>query len=128
MRRRAALFLLATLSVGFVPPPIGPKPAPVQRANLVEIVDSGNMYDLINTTDCIAWPSPEVRAKGGSNGWGPWRPKNGDRGVATAWTKHCFQAQTRVVFVNIEPYWVAMGEGGIKFLTGSIDDLPEITK
>lgn len=110
----------------FVPPPVSPKPVAPQGA-WVEITNAGNMYDLINTTDCIAWPSPEVRAKGGLNGWGEWRPKNGDRGMATAWTKHCFM-KAKVVFVHVPPYWVPMGEDGIRFLTGSLDNLPEITK
>lgn len=120
-----ALWLVAADARAFVPPNVAPKPVP--RAVEVEIVSAGGMYDLINTTDCIAWPNAEVRAKGGTNGWNGWRPKDGDRGTAIAWTRHCFMP-AKVVFVHIPPYWVPMGASSIRFLQGSLDDLPEITK
>lgn len=126
MRTRLAIVVAAWLSAAFVPPSFQQRPA--AREAFVDVTDAGQMYDLINSTDCIAWPSPEAKEKGGQSGWNGFRPKNGDRGVAVAWTKHCFQ-DVRVVFVRIDPYYVPLGESGVAFQNGArLEDLPEIKK
>lgn len=85
------------------------------------------MFDLINSTDCIPWPSEEVKKLGGKSGWAGWQPHDGDRGVAIARSKHCFQ-DVNVVYVKIDGYYVAIGESGIEFTSGRLDDLPLLVK
>lgn len=105
-----------------------PPPAPVATAGAtVRIVAAGKMFDLINTTDCLTWPSPTVKALGGSSGWGAWKPQNGDLGAAIGKTKHCNQKATTVVFVKIGSRYVAIDEKGIEYVSGSPASVPWVT-
>ncbi|MBI2390797.1 MAG: hypothetical protein HYV09_14500 [Deltaproteobacteria bacterium] len=128
MLARPATLALATLAlsqVAFVPPTFAPRAR--TRGARVTVVHKGDMFDLINSTDCIAWPSEEAKARGGQSGWGGWSPSDGDQGVAVARTGHCFQT-VDVVFVRIGEHWVAIGASGVRFDSGSLADLPVITK
>jgi hypothetical protein len=118
---RAVAAALAFALLGFVPPKL--KMAPRVAGTTVTITNSGQMFDLINTTDCIPWPNEEVKALGGQNGWGGWRPVNGDHGVAIARARHCFQ-DVNVVYVKIGAHYVPIGESGIQFTVGRLEDLP----
>jgi hypothetical protein len=120
-----ALAVLAVTQLAFVPPNFHRKAR--TREALVTVVNSGDMYDLINSTDCIPWPNEDTKALGGQSGWKGWTPKNGDRGTAIARTKHCFLDRT-LVFVKIGDYFVAMGSDGVHFDAGALDDLPLLTK
>lgn len=124
--RTIAVAALAATQLGFVPPNFARKARPRGGAR-VTIVNSGDMYDLINSTDCIPWPSDEVKALGGQSGWKGWTPTNGDQGTAIARTKHCFLDRT-LVFVKIGEFYVPMGADGLRFDAGSVDDLPLLTK
>lgn len=121
-----AVAILATTQLGFVPPRYGRRAA-FRGTVRVTITNSGDQYDLINSTDCIAWPSEEVKTLGGASGWKGWSPKNGDQGMAVAKTKHCFLERT-LVFVKIGDLYVPMGSDGLSFDAGALDDLPTITK
>lgn len=125
---RIALALLAPLLVAFVPPNYRAKAGMGRTRGVpVTILSSGDMYDLINTIDCLAWPSEEIKAQGGKSGWNGWLPTNGESGVAFARSKHCFQA-TNVIFVKVSDHYVPMAEYGISVQAGSLDDLPMLTK
>lgn len=124
--RTIALALLAATQLAFVPPNFARKTRPRGGAQ-VTIVNSGDMYDLINSTDCIPWPTEEMKALGGQSGWKGWVPTNGDHGAAVARTKHCFLERT-LVFVKIGDVYVAMGADGLRFDVGSLEDLPLLTK
>ena len=81
----------------------------------VEINDVGkNAYTTINESDCLKWPSPEIKAKGGESGWGSFYPKNGSKGVIVDVTRHCMAAGTTVYIVKIEDYYVATGYRGVR--------------
>jgi hypothetical protein len=123
--RRSLIVGLAAMLVGFVPPKLKQE----RRASgvMVTVTSSGQMFDLINSTDCLVWPNEEMKALGGQSGWGTWRPHDGDTGVALARTKHCFQ-DVNVIFVKIGTLYVPMGETGIRFDNGRLEDLPVITK
>ena len=118
---RAIVGVLALCLVGFVPPKL--KLAPRIVGTTVTITNSGQMFDLINTTDCLPWPSEEVKTLGGKSGWGTWAPQNGDRGVAIARSRHCFQ-DVNVIYVKIGAFYVPIGENGIEFTSGRLEDLP----
>jgi hypothetical protein len=97
-------------------------PAQVGEA-IVRIVAPGKAYDLINSTDCLTWPSPSAKAVGGSSGWGGWKPAAGDVGTAVGKSKHCNQPVT-VVFVRLGGRYVAIEEKGVEFVSGSPSSVP----
>lgn len=113
------------MQLGFVPPNFARKAR--GRAARATIVNSGDMYDLINSTDCIPWPSEEAKALGGQSGWKDWRPTNGDQGTPVARAKHCFLERT-VVFMKVGDLWLAIGSDGIRFDSGALEDLPLLAK
>ena len=123
--RRLFFFVLAGALVGFVPPKV--KLERRTRGVSVTITASGQMFDLINTTDCIPWPTEEMKTLGGQSGWAGWVPHNGDTGEGLARTRHCF-SDVNVVFVRIGTHYVAIGEPGIQFNDGRLEDLPVLTK
>lgn len=123
--RTIATFGLAATQLAFVPPNFSRK-ARVRDVH-VSVINAGDVYDLINTTDCIPWPSAEVKAVSGQSAWQSWKPENGDRGVASARARHCFLDRT-LVFVKIEGHWVVMGSEGLRFDRGALEDLPMLTK
>lgn len=120
-----ALAVLAATQLGFVPPNFGRRAR--TRGAQVTIVNSGDMYDLINTTDCLPWPSEDMKTLGGQSAWMGWSPTNGDHGNAIARAKHCFLERT-VVFVKVGDHYVVMGSEGLRFDAGVLDDLPLLTK
>ncbi len=101
-------------------------PQNVASGPSVKFVSVGKMYDLINQTTCVMWPSPTVKALGGKNAWGGWEPKNGDVGVAIGKSTHCSQSVT-VVFVQVGSRYVPIDEKGIVYLNGSTANVPWVT-
>jgi len=93
----------------------------------VTITDPGNVFPTINTSDCLAWPSDAWKKAGGIGAWAGWTVGKGEQGFAVARTKHCFQ-NTTVVFVEIGSHFVPIGESGIVFEAGAIDELPKLEK
>lgn len=47
----------------------------------VKIWDHGGVYNTINTTKLLKWPSKEIKAKSGVNAWGAYSPTSGDTGT-----------------------------------------------
>lgn len=86
----------------------GPQPGERWR-----VTDAGDVYPSINTTDCLQWPSPELKRKGGSGYWGQYSPADGDIGVVLGSSKHCDQ-DVLVVFIQIGAYVVPIGVQGIE--------------
>ncbi len=123
--RRVVVVGLAFALFGFVPPKL--KTTTRASGAAIKITSSGQMFDLIHSTDCIPWPSEEAKKLGGKSGWASWVPHDGDRGVAFARSKHCFQ-DVNVVYVKIDAYYVAIGESGIEFTSGRLEDLPLLVK
>lgn len=92
-----------------------PVPAPRDRPQVGErwrIRDAGDVYPSINTTDCLVWPSPDAKLRGGDSYWGSWDPKNGDVGVVIGVARHCNQ-DVDVVFLEIGQVVVAIGAQGL---------------
>lgn len=123
--QRLLVVTLATSLLGFVPPKLKLERRSVGAA--ITVTNSGQMFDLINSTDCIPWPSNEVKDLGGKSGWGGWEPHDGDTGVAIARSRHCFQ-DVNVIYVKLGVRYVAIGESGIRFDSGRLDDLPLLVK
>eukprot|EP01065_Artemidia_motanka_P041209 TRINITY_DN5300_c2_g1_i4.p1 TRINITY_DN5300_c2_g1~~TRINITY_DN5300_c2_g1_i4.p1 ORF type:complete len:688 (+),score=50.23 TRINITY_DN5300_c2_g1_i4:116-2065(+) len=40
----------------------------------VRFTHNGRFFGLLNTTDVLRWPSPEMKAAAGQGAWGEWRP------------------------------------------------------
>lgn len=47
----------------------------------VKIWHNGGVYSTINNTNLLKWPSDEIKAKSGKNGWNAYEPKAGDTGT-----------------------------------------------
>lgn len=99
------------VGVGSLPPP-GPPGRP-QVGERWRIRDAGDVYPSINTTDCLAWPSPDAKLRGGESYWGGWDPKSGDVGVVLGVARHCSQ-EVDVVFLEIGNVVVAIGAQGLE--------------
>jgi hypothetical protein len=80
----------------------------------VKIINTGKMFDLINTDteDCLEWPNQEVKVKGGRSGWDDFTPKNGQKGVVISVTKHCKDYE-RIYIVKVGEYYVPIGYKGV---------------
>jgi len=90
--------------------------APAGRPQVGErwrIRDAGDVYPSINTTDCLVWPSPDARARGGESYWGSWAPKSGDMGLVLGVARHCSQ-EVDVVFLEVGSVVVAIGAQGLE--------------
>lgn len=79
----------------------------------VRLVDVGEVYTSINTTDCLQWPDDETKKVSGSSAWGGWSPKNGDTGVVVWKSTHC-NGTTVVLVVRVsDKYFVPIGKKGV---------------
>ncbi len=94
------------------PSSINEEPPPPRKA---QITDVGQIYELINTTDCLKWPFPEMKEKGGKNGWGEFYPKKGDTGMIVKEMQHC-HLEDNVYIVEIEQYYVPISNVGVKIM------------
>lgn len=96
-----------------IEPPAEPEvivePPPLKQA---KIKDIGQIYEAINTTDCIKWPSPEIKEKGGKSGWGDFYPKNGDTGSIISEMKHC-HLEDNIYVVKIDQHYVPITSDGV---------------
>jgi len=96
-------------------------PEPVAAAELAEpaepkqakITDLGQIYEAINTTECLTWPSSEIKEKGGKNGWGSFYPKKGETGKIVSEMKHC-HLEDNVYLLEINQSYVAISSTGIQ--------------
>jgi potassium efflux system protein len=72
-----------------------------------QIVDIGQIYEAINTTDCLKWPSAEIKEKAGKNAWGSFYPKKGDTGIVIDEIKHC-HFDDNIYLLQIGSYYVPL--------------------
>ena len=77
------------------------------------IRDAGDIYPTINTTDCLVWPTPSMKLKGGDGAWGQYAPAAGDVGQVVGISRHCSQ-EIDVVFLQIGAFVVPIGVQGIE--------------
>ncbi|OAD19389.1 Serine/threonine protein kinase [Candidatus Thiomargarita nelsonii] len=82
--------------------PSSNEPTPQKEA---KIVDVGQIYELINTTECLEWPDEESKQKGGKNGWGSFYPKKDDTGTIVREMKHC-HLDDNIYLLQIGQYYV----------------------
>lgn len=101
----------AMVAVGVVNTP--PARGGPQLGERWRIIDAGDVYPTINTTDCLAWPTTSMKLKGGSGGWGQYAPAAGDVGQVVGVTRHCSQ-EIDVALLQIGAYVVPIGVQGIE--------------
>ncbi|HEC85063.1 MAG: hypothetical protein DRR08_08505 [Candidatus Parabeggiatoa sp. nov. 2] len=89
------------------------EPTPQKKA---KITDVGQIYEAINTTECLTWPSPETKEKGGKNGWDSFYPKKDDIGLIVAEMKHCHFEDTTVYILKIEQHYVPISSIGAQVM------------
>jgi hypothetical protein len=82
----------------------------------VQITNVGQIYELINTTECLTWPSDEMKEKGGKNGWDKFYPKKGDLGMIVKEMKHC-HLEDNVYIVEMEQYYVPISSTGAQIMS-----------
>lgn len=80
-----------------------------------QITDIGQIYELINTTECLTWPTPEMKKMGGKNSWGKFYPKKGDTGMIIKEMQHC-HLEDNVFIVELEQYYVPINSVGVKIM------------
>ncbi|EDN66027.1 hypothetical protein BGP_5457 [Beggiatoa sp. PS] len=90
-----------------------PKPPKVAK-----IMDLGQIYELINTTDCLEWPNPEMKEKGGKNAWKSFYPKKDDTGLLVAEMQHC-NFDNQVYLLQVDEYYVAISSTGVQIIEQS---------
>ncbi len=88
------------------------QPTPQKKA---QIVDVGQIYEAINTTDCLTWSSPKVKEKGGKNGWGNYYPKGGEIGIVVDEVKHC-RFDNSIYLLQIGLYYVPISSVGVQII------------
>jgi len=82
----------------------------------VRITDAGQIFDALNTTSCIKWPSPQVKQKAGRGGWKGFEPGAGLEGKVVAALAHC-DGRTQVVLVEVGNYVVPVTSKGVEDAT-----------
>ena len=80
-----------------------------------QITDVGQVYELINTTECLTWINEQMKEQGGKNGWADFYPKKGDTGVIVAEMKHCHFDDT-IYILKIDQYYVPMSSVGVQIV------------
>ncbi len=88
----------------------GNEPPPQKKA---QIVDVGQVYEAINTTECLTWPTPGLRDKSGKNSWDSFYPKKDDIGVIVEELKHC-QFDDIIYILKMGKYYVPISSAGAK--------------
>jgi hypothetical protein len=78
-----------------------------------EITDAAEVYSAINKSDLIEWPSPEMKRLGGEDGWGSFRPKNGDQGAIVAELRH-WDTRAKLYILKIGDHYVVIDYRGVK--------------
>ncbi|MDM8557998.1 tetratricopeptide repeat protein [Candidatus Parabeggiatoa sp. HSG14] len=86
------------------------EPPPQKKA---QIVDVGHVYEAINTTECLTWPTPGLRDKSGKNSWDSFYPKKDDIGIIVEELKHC-QFDDIIYILKIDQYYVPISNAGTK--------------
>jgi hypothetical protein len=94
------------------------KPLPPK---MVQIVDLGQIYELINTTDCLEWPKQEMKEKGGKNAWESYYPKKDETGLLVAEMQHC-HFDNKVYLLQMDEYYVAISSFGAKIIEESNEE------
>jgi hypothetical protein len=80
-----------------------------------KIRDVGQIYEKINNTDCLNWPSSKMKKKGGINGWESFYPKKGDVGIVIKEMPHC-HFQTNVLILQMTQYYVPISSVGVQII------------
>jgi|GEM_PF-4376275 len=73
---------------------------------------AGDVYPGINTTECLRWPTPALKQKGGDNAWASHYPADGDIGQVIGTSRHC-DTGLDVVILSIGSYIVPIGLHGV---------------
>lgn len=111
-----ALQIRATdLGFTLTPKPAGKPSVAARSPEKAVIVNIGQIYPTINLTDCLQWPSPEIKQIAGQNGWKDFEPKVGDKGIIIAKLPHCSNPDT-VHILKIKNHYVPIGRLGIKII------------
>lgn len=110
---RAALPSLVVLAAACGGAQRPPPPAALADGARVRIVDGGQVFDALDTTTCVRWPSDEVRRKAGRAAWGAFVPDTGLEGTVLATLAHC-DGRTRVVLVAAGQWVVPVTSRGVE--------------
>ncbi len=97
-------------------------PQPPRKA---QITDVEQIYELINTTDCLTWTTQEMKEKGGKDGWDKFYPKKADIGMIVKETKHC-HLDDNIYIVEIEQYYVPISSIGVQIMTEELIPTDEL--
>ena len=84
-----------------------------QIGDTVEIVDTGQLYTTINNTDCLKFPSAEMKKQAGSGAWGSYYPTAGETGTVVFIGTHCDNSATVILVLQIGNYLVPIGATGV---------------
>ena len=95
------------------PPPPVKEPEPPKE---VQITDLGEIYELINRTDCLEWPNPKIKEKSGKNSWESFYPKKDAIGLLVAEMEHCHFDKPVYLLKFEEQYYVPISSVGAKII------------
>jgi hypothetical protein len=90
----------------------GPRTPAFAKGAKVKITDGGQIYDALNTTDCVRWPSAAVKKRAGQSGWESFHPDEGLEGIVLVALPHC-DHKTQVVLVSVGEYVVPVTSTGV---------------
>ncbi len=86
------------------------------KGAVVRISDGGQIFDALNTTACIKWPSADAKKRGGRDAWRGFHPDTGNEGKVLAAVGHC-DGHTQVVLVEVGSYIVPVTSKGVELAT-----------
>lgn len=86
------------------------------KARKVKIINSKLIYSTINKTDCLnwSWATEQQKKLSGEEGWGTFKPKNGDVGEIIFESKQCYTG-VRVIIVKIGDYYAPVEDDALVF-------------
>ncbi len=84
----------------------------------VRIIDAGQIFDALNTTSCVKWPTPKIKQRAGRDGWKGFDPGAGLEGKVVAALAHC-DGTTQVVLVEAGDFVVPVTSKGVEDATAA---------
>jgi len=87
----------------------------------VKIWSNGGIYEKINTTNALIWPSDEIKIKSGINYWNEFYPQTGDTGTvihAFKFNRKRVPSAKNIYLLNIRGYYVPIGCGYLTTVEG----------
>jgi hypothetical protein len=88
----------------------------IYAGDVVQIVDASLVHTDLDQSDCITWPSDDVKSRGGSSAWSGYSPSSGETGVVLWTSPHCSNGSEILILEMDTGYIVPIESSGASVL------------